>query len=146
MDNDRFALFEGLLGEAFARLGQATPTVVSVKPPEENGETSASFAIPFSWPNRIVASPDDIGPAVSYLLPAGPVLLVPPWARRQGRRHPLSREEHEIAVLNCAPEGPDSLLAVLTPAAMWTLRSPQKVREELAKRWKPVLQIGRAHV
>lgn len=51
MNNDRFALLEGLLGEAFARLGQATPTVVSVKPPEEGGETSASYAMPFSWPN-----------------------------------------------------------------------------------------------
>lgn len=146
MNNDRFALLEGLLGEAFARLGQATPTVVSIKPPEEGGETSASFAMPFSWPNRIVASPDDIGSAVSDQLAAGPVLLVPPWTRRQERRHPLSREEHEIAVLNCALGGPNSLLTVLTPAAMWTSPSSQQVREELAKRWEPVLLIYAAGV
>lgn len=146
VNNDRFALLEGLLGEAFARLGQATPTVVSVKPPEEDGEDSASYAMPFSWSNRIVASPDDIGPAASDQLAAGPVLLVPPWTRRQERRHPLSREEHEIAVLNCALGGPDSLLAVLTPAAMWTSSSSQQVREELAKRWKPVLLIYAAGV
>ena len=146
VNNDRFALLEGLLGEAFARLGQATPTVVSVKPPEEGDETSASYAMPFSWPNRIVASPDDIGPAVSDQLAAGPVLLVPPWNRRQERRHPLSRDEHEIAVLNCVPDGPDSLLAVLTPTGMWSSPSSQQVREELAKRWKPVLLIYAAGV
>ena len=146
VNNDRFALLEGLLGEAFARLGQATPTVVSVKPPEEGDETSASYAMPFSWPNRIVTSSDDIELAVSDQLAAGPVLLVPPWNRRQERRHPLSRDEHEIAVLNCVPDGPDSLLAVLTPTGMWSSLSSQQVREELAKRWKPVLLIYAAGV
>lgn len=141
MTSGRLMLLEGLLGDAFAYFCQATPTVVSVKPSEEDTGTRASYEMPFSWPNRMVSTPEEVGPVVSEQLTAGPVLLVPPWTRRQDRGHPLSRDEHEIAILNCAQGRPDSMLAVLTPASMWISRSSGPVREELAKRWKPALVL-----
>ena len=97
--------------------------------------------MPFTWPNRIVATPEDLGPAVSEQLTAGPVLLTPPWTRRKDHGHRLSRYEHEIVILDCAPDGPDTLLAALTPASMWTSPSSRPVREELALRWKPAILI-----
>ena len=141
MTTDRMALLEGLLGDAFAHFRKAAPTMVSVKPAEKDAGTQASYQVPFSWPNRMVAASEDVGSAVSEQLAAGPVVLATPWTRRQDRGHPLSQYEHEIAILNCAPDGPDSLLAVLTPAGMWTSPSSRAVREELGNRWKPVLLI-----
>jgi hypothetical protein len=138
---NRLALLAGLLSDAFAHFGQATPTVVSVKPPEDDPGMWASFEMPFTWPSRKVPTLDDVGTAVSEQLVKGPVLLVPPWTRRQDHGHPLSRDEHEIAVLNCVPDGPDDVLAVLAPAGMWVSRSSGPVREELARHWRPALVL-----
>jgi hypothetical protein len=139
MSSGRFALLEGLLGDAFARFGQATPTVISVKPPKDAAGTWASFEMPFTWPSRVVPTPGDVGTAVSEQLAGGPVLLAPPWTRRQDHGHPLSRDEHEIAILNCAPSSPDDVLAVLAPAGMWVSRSSGPVRDEIARHWRPTL-------
>jgi hypothetical protein len=138
---DRLALLAGLLGNAFAHFGQATPTVVSVKPLEDKAGMWASFEMPFTWPSRKVPTPDDVGTAVSEHLVKGPVLLAPPWTRRQDHGHPLSRDDHEIAVLNCVPNGPDDVLAVLTPAGMWVSQGSGPVREELARHWRPALVL-----
>ena len=141
MTTDRLALLAGLLGDAFAHLGQATPTFVSVKPPEDDGGMWASFEMSLTWPSRRVPTLDDVGTAVSEQFVKGPVLLAPPWTRRHDHGHPLSRDEHEIAVLNCVPNGADDVLAVLTPASMWVSRGSGSVREEITRNWQPALVL-----
>ncbi|HEX3963327.1 MAG TPA: hypothetical protein VHZ03_42955, partial [Trebonia sp.] len=71
MTTDRLALLAGLLGDAFAHFSQATPTVVSVKPPEDDAGMWASFEMPFTWPSRKVPTPDDVGTAVCEQLVKG---------------------------------------------------------------------------
>ena len=147
MSGDQPTLLEGLLGDAFEHFGRSIPTVVSAKSVDEAaGEAAASYQMPFSWPKRVVGAPAELGSAVSEQLAVGPVLLVPPWGRRADWRDQLSRNEHEVAILNCAPEGPDSLLAVLSPTSTWISQQAQPVREELAKRWRPALVIYAAGV
>jgi hypothetical protein len=147
MSNDQPTLLEGLLGDAFEHFGRAIPTVVSVKSVDgAGGKAAASYEMPFSWPKRVVDGSEELGSVVSEQLAAGPVLLVPPWGRRTDGRDQLSRNEHEVAILKCVPGGSDSLLAVLLPASTWVSRQSQRVREELAKRWRPVLVIYAAGV
>lgn len=146
MSSDQPTLLEGLLGDAFEHFGRAIPTVVAAKSVDEAaGGAAASYEMPFSWPKCVVGASAELGSAVSEQLSVGPVLLVPPWGRRADRRDQLSRNEHEVAILNCAPGGPDSLLAVLTPASTWISQQAQPVRE-LAKRWRPALVIYAAGV
>lgn len=57
-----------------------------------------------------------------------------------------SAEQFAHGILDCAPGGLDSLLAVLTPASMWMSRQSGPVREELAKCWKPVLVLYASRV
>ena len=138
MSNDQPTLLEVLLGDAFQHFGRAIPTVVSV---DEATEGSLEFyEVPFSWPKRVINA-SELGSAVSEQFRAGPVLLVPSWGRRADRGDQLSRTRHEVAVLNCTPGGPDSLLAVLMPASTWNSHRAKWMREELAERWTPVLVI-----
>lgn len=142
VSSSQLPLVEVLLGAAFEHFGRATPTVVSVRSGDEGGEGAASgYEVPFSWPKHEVDAPAQLGSAVAEVLGAGSVLLVPPWDRRADQGDQLSRYEHEIALLNCAPHNPDSILAVLSPASTWTSRQAQPVREELARRWRPGLVL-----
>lgn len=138
----QFALFESLLGEAFEGLRGALPTVVTAESLDAAADrTTGMYEMPFCWPKRLASSSSELGAAASEQLAAGPVLLVPPWGRRAGRGNQLTRNEHEIILLDCIPAGPDALLAVLLPASTWVSPQARLVREELAKRWKPVLVI-----
>lgn len=142
MTGDRLALFENLLGEAFEHFARAEPTVVWASLPAGNGDERAGrHEVSFPWPCHVVNSTGDLGPAVAERLAAGPVLLVPPWGRLAGQGVQHGRNEHEIALLDCVPAGPDSLLAVLMPASTLTSQQARLVREELAARWRPVLLL-----
>ena len=131
MTSDRPTLFQGLLDEAFEHFAQAMPTVIWASPPAGNvGEPTGRYEIPFSWPCRVVNSAEELGPAVAELLATGPVLLLPPWGRRlTGQGVQRGRNEHEIALLDCFPADPDSLLAVLMPASTLTSQQARSVRE-----------------
>lgn len=142
MSSDQLPLFEGLLGAAFEHFAHATPTVISVKSSGEGGEgATGGYEVPFSWPKHEVDAMAELGSAVAEVLATGPVLLVPPWGQRAGHGDQLSRYEHEIFLMNCAPSGRDSVLAVLTPGSTGTSRQAQPVREELARRWHAVLLL-----
>ena len=140
--SSQLRLFEGLLSEAFECFAQATPTVISVKSNGEGGEGAAdSFEVPFSWPRHEVGTLAELGSAVAEVLATGPVLVMPPWEQRTEHGDQLSRYEHEIFLMICARNGRDSVLAVLTPGSTWTSRQAQPVRQELARRWRPILLL-----
>ena len=147
VSSDQLRLFEGMLGEAFECFAQATPTVISVKSNGRGGEGAAGgFEVPFPWPKHEVGALAELGSAVAEALATGPVLVVPPWDQCADQGDQLSRYEHEIFLMNCAPNGRDSVLAVLTPGSTWTSRQAQPVREELARRWRPILLLYAAGV
>lgn len=130
-------LFSRLLDRAFAHYADATPTVLRVR---FDGRGSGWAGFP-SWPARQVAATTEIPSAAAELLSAGPLLLLPPWQRRDDARGAISREEHELVLMDCVPPRPESLLAAVVPASTMVSRGSERFRRTLASHWRPVLVL-----
>ena len=136
VSSDQLPLFEGLLGAAFEYFAHTTPTVISVKSTGEGGEGATSgFEVPFSWPKHEVGTLAELGSAVAEVLATGPVLLVPPWGQRADHGDKLSRYEHEIILVKCAPHQPESYF-----------RAPQGPRRAMGPRRAAAAPAQRLHL
>lgn len=131
-------LFVGLLDTAFEHLAGAAPTALKSAEPDAGVD---SYDFPFRWKYQEVGSSAELPGAATQLLTQGPALLVPPWGKRPEGCDRRTRNEHEAALLDCIPAGPDSLLAALVPASTLTSHGSRHVREALATRWQPVLVL-----
>ncbi|MFB7919451.1 hypothetical protein [Streptomyces sp. NPDC056061] len=104
-------------------------------------EAQPLFELPPSWRIARERSWQDLGSVATSLLGQGPLFLVPPWQRatstRPGARQALSSFVYDDVLRACRPAGPDSVMAVLTPAELWVSDSPwaAELRKALAEHW-----------
>lgn len=127
--------FERLLTRGFAQL---TPDPVTVLT-STSEDDQPRFEAPSSWRAAQGASWQELGVTATRLLAQGPLLLVPPWhhsgAGRRGKRSAAHYAYDEVLTA-CRPADADSVLAVLTPAELWTSESrAAQLRATLAEHW-----------
>jgi len=133
-------LIERLLAMAFAQFTSAPVTAVTGVEGDDGGEVL--FEPPTTWSVTREATREALGARASELLVQGPVLLVPPWERNPGVRRvgPRRRPElyaYEGVLRACTPAGSDHVMAVLTPADLWSSDAPwaSGLRQDLAEFW-----------
>lgn len=130
------SLYVALVGAAFAHFANAAPTVLTSEA-DESPVAQAGFK---SWALDQVPTTEDLASRAGQLLAAGPVLLLPPWQRIEGRRSEW-RNEYESVLSACASPQQTALLAASIPAAGLVSPMAVKFRQALAQHWRPVLVL-----
>lgn len=127
-------LYVTLLDKTFAHFASATPTVLTT---EADEFPQADFS---PWALERVPTAAELPSHAGRLLRAGPVLLLPPWQRIEGRRSEW-RDKYEGVLSECVPPQPGALLAAIIPAMGLVSALSVKFRRALELNWQPVLVL-----
>ncbi|WP_431884124.1 hypothetical protein [Micromonospora gifhornensis] len=115
---------------AFEEFAGGEPVVVT----EESGPQLSN-----GWQSRSGTSPADLASLTTSLLPGGPVLLIPSWARHATSRG--SQYAYEATLLDIQPTGSESALAVVLPSDALASDRGEAFRQQVGRLWQPVLVV-----
>lgn len=128
---DRQRLFAELIALAFLHQTEKPPVVVRMR-----SDGDVRLTMDQSWPEVSVSDPSELPSAVTQGLVRSPVLVMPPW----GRRDPVASARRPLEEMLFEPptDNDGSLLGLLVPAALLTNAGSQRYRQELRRCWTPL--------
>jgi hypothetical protein len=119
-----------LLRLAFEEIAGGEPVVVAA---------DSGPQLSHGWQSRSGTSPADLASLATSLLPDGPVLLIPSWARHVTPKR--SQNAYEATLLDIQPTGPESIVAVVLPGDALATDRGEAFREQIGRFWQPVLVL-----
>lgn len=126
-------LYLKLVELAFTHFTKATATVLAIE------TLSLLSYVDFDSSTVVrVNTVDEVASTANRLLQEGPVLLLPPWGRIEGRRSDW-RDQYEEVLTSCAPSEPSAMLAAVIPAQSLTSTLSTKFRQALELHWQTAL-------